>query len=84
MSEYSNITINLTHDHVEEVIRQEMRDAIQQHKKVINDHEREHGHPENEDYLYSKRFVLAAAVVLKYYTVHGTDLWKEINEISND
>jgi len=84
MSDYSDISITLTHDQVEEVIREELHDAMIQHKKMINEHELEHGHPENEDYLYSKQIIHAAAIILKYYTIHGTELWKEINEISDN
>lgn len=81
MSDYSDIEIKLTHEHVEEVIRQELRDAIRIHKKEINLLEREEVHPEHEDLVYSKQLIKAAAVVLKYYSVPKD--WKELDEISD-
>jgi hypothetical protein len=43
--------------------------------------DRDKVHPEHEDLVFGKAFIRAAAVVLKYYTVHKD--WKELDEISN-
>jgi len=81
MTEISDIEIKLTYDQVEEAIRRELRNAIHSHKKEINVLERNKVDEEHEDLVYSKAFIRAAAVVLKYYTV--PDEWKELDEISD-
>ena len=83
MSDLSDIQITLTHDAVEEVIRKELRDAIRCHKKEINNLDKDKVCQEHEDLLYSKAFIRAAAIILRYYTVHGTKEWKELDEISD-
>lgn len=83
MTDVSDIQINMTHDQIEEIIRGELRDAIKTQKTMINQIERRDHDDEHEDLVYAKQFVRGAAVVLKYYTVYGSDEWKEIDEISD-
>ncbi len=81
MTDISDIQVTLTHEDVEHVIREELRDAIRIQKDQINRLDRDKVHPEHEDLVFGKAFIRAAAIVLKYYTVPKD--WKELNEISD-
>lgn len=74
----SDFSVRVSHDEVEELMRKELRESIKSHKQQINDLEREHADPEHDDLVYSKSFIRAAAIVLKWYSVGE---WKEIDEI---
>ena len=81
MNEFSDFTVRVTHEDVEDLMRKELRESIKCHKQQINELEKEHVDPEHDDLVYSKAFIVAAAIVLKWYTVPSE--WKEIDEIPN-
>ena len=81
MTDLSDIQVTLTHNDVEHVIREELRDAIRIQKIQINSLNRAKVPLEHEDLVFGKVFIRAAAVVLKYYTVPKD--WKELDEISD-
>lgn len=80
-ADMSDFSIRVSHEDLEELLRKELRSAIKCHKQEINGLERENVHPEHEDLVYSKAFIRAAAIVLKYYTIPKD--WKELDEISD-
>ena len=85
MADFSEYTIRVSHEDVEELMRKELRESIKCHKQQINELEKAHIDPEHDDLVYSKSFIRAAAIVLKWYTVPSewTELDEWADEISN-
>lgn len=79
--ELSEHTIRVSHEDVEEMVCKELRISIKCHKEQINELEKQNVDVEHDDLVYSKSFIRAAAIVLKWYTVPTG--WKELDEISN-
>ncbi len=81
MSDMTEFSVRVSHEDLEELLCKELRASIKTHKEQINELEKDHVDPEHDDLVYSKSFVRAAAIVLKWYTVPSG--WKELDEISN-
>ena len=81
----SDHTVRVLHEDVEKMICKELRDSIKCHKEQINELEKQNVDPEHDDLVYSKSFIRAAAIVLKWYTVPSewTELDEWADEISN-
>lgn len=79
----SNYKITISHEDVEEIMREELKETIKSHKLEMLNIEKSGGIlDEHEDYLYSKRIIHAAAVVLHYYSVPND--WAEIQKIQDE
>jgi len=81
MTDMTEFMVRVSHEDLEELLRKELRNAIKCHKKEINLLEKHDVPTDHEDIVYSKAFVRAAAVVLKYYSLPND--WKELDEISD-
>jgi len=83
MSDYSEYTVRVSHEDLEQILRDELIEAIKSHKKEMLSYEREMDNPEqNEDYLFSKKFVNAAAIVLRWYAL--PDKWPELERLEKE
>jgi len=69
MSDMSDYTVSVSHEDVEEMVREELKELIKSHKKEMLFIERDGGKDINEDYQQSKRLIHAAATILHYYSV---------------
>ena len=79
----TDVTVRVCMDDVDRIVRDELKEAIKMQKKTINELERMRTSKDHDDLVFAKEFIPAAAIVLRYYTVQGSDEWKELNEISN-
>ncbi len=81
--EASNYTVTISHEDVEEIMREELKEIIRDHKRSMLRVERDGGIlDEHEDYQDSKRLIQAAAIVLHYYSV-PTD-WPKVQKIIDE
>lgn len=79
----SNYKITISHEDVEHIIREELKDIIKSHKLEMLHIEKAGGIlDEHEDYLHSKQLIHAAAIVLHYHSV--PDDWSKVQEIIDE
>lgn len=82
MFEKSDYTISVSHEDVEEIMRNELIEVIKSHKTEMLQIERDGGKDINEDYQESKKLIHAAATVLHYYSVPAD--WDKVRKIQEE
>ena len=83
MFDKSDYTISVSHEDVEDIVREELKECIRSHKREMLNIEKDGGIlDEHEDYINSKRLIHAAAVVLHYYSVPAD--WAEIQKLQEE
>ena len=80
--EPSDYTVTISHEDVENIVREELKEVIRSHKKEMLAIEKAGGKDINEEYEDSKRLIYAAAVVLHYYSVPSD--WDSIKKIQEE
>lgn len=81
--EPTDYKITISHEDVEHIVREELKEVIKSHKLEMLNIERDGGIlDEHEDYIHSKRLIHAAAVVLHYYSVPSD--WAEIRKLQDE
>jgi hypothetical protein len=78
----SDYTVTISHDDVEHIIREELKEIIQSHKLEMLHIEQQGGAEINEDYLHSKRLIHAAAIALHYHSVPAD--WSKVQKIVDE
>jgi hypothetical protein len=79
MGDMSDYTVSISHEDVEEIVREQLKEVIKSHKLDMLMIERDGGKDINEDYQLSKRLIHAAATLLHYYSVPSD--WKKVEKI---
>lgn len=75
--------ITISHEDVEEIMREELKEIIRGHKLEMLHIEKSGGDiDEHEDYLDSKRLIHAAAILLHYHSVPSD--WPEVRKIIDE
>ena len=75
--------ITISHEDVEEIMREELKEIIRGHKLEMLHIEKAGGDiDEHEDYLDSKRLIHAAAILLHYHSVPSD--WPEVRKIIDE
>ena len=81
----SEYKITISHEDVEHIMREELKDIIKDHKLEMLHIEKDGGIlDEHEDYIYSKRLVHAAAIILGSSVTEFTSSATDLKWISYD
>lgn len=83
MSEMSDYKVTVSYEDIEHIVREELKDTIKSHKLEMLQIEKSGGELDvHEDYIYSKRIIHAAAILLHYYSVPSD--WAEIEKMQDE
>lgn len=81
--EASDYTVTISHEDVEHIIREELKEIIKSHKLEMLQIEQAGGIlDEHEDYIHSKQLIHAAAILLHYHSVPAD--WAKVQKIVDE